>query len=281
MKHLINTMFLVLLGTYSLRAQADGEKVRVPLHDPNSPARIHAHLIQGGITVKGGDVKEVIVETRAGERDDRTRRRHSERRDDPKSDGLKRLDVGPNSGLDVEENNNVVTIKTSPWSGGSDLMITVPRRSSLQLKCMNGGDISVEGVEGEIDADDLNGKITIHNVSGSVLAHSLNGSVMATLDRIDSSKPMSFSTLNGDIDVTLPETTRANVRMKTDNGEIYSDFDVKMSPATSAMDKSSGRQPDGRYRVRFDRSLRGSINGGGPDYQFTSFNGRIYIRKRK
>lgn len=285
MRHLLTSSSFLILLTYSLAAQtgsSGGDKIQVPLHDPNSPARIHAQTIHGGgITVRGADVREVTVESRNADSETRTRPRHSERRDDPKSAGLKRLDIGSSSGLDVEENNNLVTVKTSPWGGGSDLLITVPRRSSLQLKCLNGRGIAVENVEGEIDVDDLNGSITLRNVSGSVLAHSLNGSVVAVLDRVDNSKPMSFSTLNGDIDVTLPESTRANIRMKTDNGEIYSDFDVKMSAGSSTVEKGSGRQPDGRYRMRLDRSLRGAINGGGPEFQFTSFNGRIYIRKRK
>jgi DUF4097 and DUF4098 domain-containing protein YvlB len=118
-------------------------------------------------------------------------------------------------------------------------------------------------------------------VSGSVVAHSLNGAVVVTLDRADSGKPMSFSTLNGNIDVTLPADVRANVRMKTDNGDIYSDFDVKLDSGAQLMHNDSGRQPDGTYHLRFDRALRGTINGGGPDYQFTTFNGQIYIRKRK
>ncbi|MBV9308345.1 MAG: hypothetical protein JOZ45_19525 [Acidobacteriaceae bacterium] len=42
-----------------------------------------------------------------------------------------------------------------------------------------------------------------------------------------------------------------------------------------------GRQPDGTYHLRFDRTLRGTINGGGPEFQFTTFNGQIYIRKKK
>jgi hypothetical protein len=33
--------------------------------------------------------------------------------------------------------------------------------------------------------------------------------------------------------------------------------------------------------LRFDRALRGTINGGGPEYQFTTFNGQIYLRKKK
>jgi DUF4097 and DUF4098 domain-containing protein YvlB len=146
---------------------------------------------------------------------------------------------------------------------------------------MNDGDIYVENVDGEIDANNLNGKVTIKNVAGSVVAHSLNGAVTASLDRIDAGKPMSFSTMNGDIDVTLPDTLKANVRMKTDNGEIYSDFDVKLVAGVSPDGRNSGKQPDGSYHLKFDHTLRGTINGGGPEFQFTSFNGQIYIRKKK
>jgi Putative adhesin len=253
------------------------ERVSVPLDDPARPPQIRAHLLSGGITVRGGSTKEVIVEARgrAGE----SRESHESR--PPSARGMKRLDLPGNAGLDIAESENVVNIKTAPWGRPADLVITVPRRSSLQLKCMNDGEILVEQVEGEIDADNLNGKVTLKNVSGSVVAHSLNGEVTVTLDQIDPSKPMSFSTLNGDIDVTLPDAVKANVRMKTDNGEIYSDFEVKLDSGGQVRRTESGRREDGSYHVRFDRALHGSINGGGPEFQFTTFNGQIYIRKKK
>jgi hypothetical protein len=271
---------ILFLCAGALLAQDGNEKATVPLKDPSRPARIEARLMSGGITVRGADVKEVLVEARSrGERGERERDRHSDRAD--RSDGMKRLDLPGNAGLDVTEEDNVVTIKTSSMNRPADLVITVPRRSSLHLKCMNDGDIHVEQVDGEIDANNLNGRITLKNVSGSVVAHSLNGAVFATIDRIDSGKPMSFSTLNGDIDVTLPDNLKANVRMKTDNGEIYSDFEVKLIAGASVEGKNSGRQPDGSYHLRFDHALRGTINGGGPEFQFTSFNGQIYIRRKK
>src|SRR5262249_52884542 len=108
-----------------------------------------------------------------------------------------------------------------------------------------------------------------------------NGEVSATLDRVDSTKPSSFSTMNGDIDVTLPDNPKANVRMKTDNGEIYSDYEVKFDGNTRVDGNSSEQRQNGKYHLRFDRTLRGTINGGGPEYQFTTFNGQIYLRKKK
>jgi Putative adhesin len=269
------TIALLFLSAGIFRAQDAVEKATVPLHDPARPARVNADLMSGGITVRGADVRDVVVEARARQDKDS----HESR--PPNAEGMKRLDLPGNPGLDVEEEDNVVSIKTSSLNRAVDLVITVPRRSSLQLKCLNSGDIEVEQVEGDIEASDLNGKVTLKHVAGSVVAHSLNGTVLVTLDRIDSSKPMSFSTLNGDIDVTLPGSLKANVRMKTDHGEIYSDFEVKLNADAPAAKEESGRQADGSYHLRYDHALRGAINGGGPEFQFTSFNGQIYIRKNK
>ena len=272
-----NKIAILFLCVGGLFAQDSPEKATVPLRDPSRPARIRVHLMSGGITVKGADIKDVLVEAHSrGDREGRRGRRSSDR-----ADGMQRLELPGNAGLDVTEEDNVVTIKTSSMNRPADVVVTVPRRSSLALKAMNDGDIYVENVDGEIDANNLNGKVTLRNVGGSVLAHSLNGAVSATLDRIDAGKPMSFSTMNGDIDVTLPESLKANVRMKTDNGEIYSDFEVKLVAGASIDGDKSGRQPDGSYHLRFDHALRGTINGGGPEFQFTSFNGQIYIRKKK
>jgi DUF4097 and DUF4098 domain-containing protein YvlB len=271
---MFKTIGIALFAVGVLLAQDGGEKTTVPLHDPSRPGRVEAHLMSGSIIVHGANVKDVIVEARSRGREELHERRPA------RADGMKRLDLG-GSGLDVVEDNNVVHIKTSSWTTPSDLLITVPRHSSLELKTVNDGNIEVRDVEGEIDANDVNGKIVLKNIAGSVVAHSLNGEVAATLDRVDPSKPMSFSTMNGNIDVTLPPTVKANVRMKTDNGEIYSDFDVKLDSGARMVRNEPGDSQDGRYHVRFDRALRGTINGGGPEFQFTSFNGQIFIRKGK
>src|SRR2546428_539236 len=82
-----------------------------------------------------------------------------------------------------------------------DVVIQVPFKTSLKLGCRNDGDVVVEKVEGEIEASNLDGGVTLTNVSGVVVAHSLNGEVNVNLERVTPDKPMSFRTLNGDIDV--------------------------------------------------------------------------------
>jgi hypothetical protein len=270
------TLAVVLACAGILCAQDGGEKVNVPLSDPSQPARIHVSLLMGGIIVRGGNTREVVVETRSGSGSSH------ERPVPPKAAGMHRLDVGAGAGLDIVQQNNLVTIKTTPWGRPTELVITVPRNSSLQLKTIGGGGvIDVQGVDGEIDANSLNGQITLNDVSGSILAHALNGEILAKLDRVDPTKPMAFSTLNGDIDVTLPGSIRANLRMKTDHGEIFSDFDVAQIAGSPIVSEDSGHEHGDRHRIRVDNTLRGTINGGGPEYQFTTLNGQIYIRKRK
>lgn len=271
---MLKTIGIALCCAGALLAQGGPEKVTVPLDDPSSPAHVQVHLMNGSITVRGSNINHVLVENRSPGREEHRMPRPA------RAEGMKRLDMG-NAGLNVTEENNLVNIQAGIWNSPGNLTITVPLHSSLQLRSMSGGNIDVENVDGEIDATELSGNITLKNISGSVVAHSLNGQILATLDRIDPSKPSSFSTLNGDIDVTLPANAKATLRMKTDNGAIYSDFDVKLTSGPSVTRTSPEQVRNGKYSVRFDRTVRGTINGGGPEIQFTTFNGQIYIRKAK
>jgi DUF4097 and DUF4098 domain-containing protein YvlB len=249
------------------------DKVTVPLSNPSQPVTVKVHSMNGSITVTGGATGQVVVESgrAAGRVDERPPR------DVPP--GMKRIDTS-RGGMDIVEDHNVVTISTGHANSGGNIVVQVPANASLQLKTVSGGNIDVTGVNGEIEVDDLNGAISLKNVSGSVLAHSLNGSVTAVLDRVTPDKPMSFTSLNGKIDVTLPGDTKARVRLKTDNGAVYSDFDVKMEPDASKPVVEDSRGQGGKYRIKIDRSVYGSINGGGPEYRFETMNGNILIHKK-
>jgi hypothetical protein len=193
--------------------------------------------------------------------------------------GMKRLS-GSTSGLEVEEEGNVVQISTQSWKAATDLVIQVPVASSLEIQSSMDGAVVVEGVNGEIDINNINGPVTLRSVSGNTLVHTVNGDIDVVLARVAADKPLSFSTMNGDIDVTLPGDVKANLKMKTEQGEVYSDFDIDMTrqPARS---EASEKTEQGKYRITFDKSLHGVINGGGQEMGFNTFSGDIYIRKKK
>jgi len=193
--------------------------------------------------------------------------------------GMKRLS-GSTSGLEVEEENNVVQINTQSWKAATDLVIQVPVASSLEIQSSMDGAVVVEGVNGEIDINNINGPVTLRNVSGNTLVHTVNGNIDVVLSRITANKPLSFSTMSGDIDVTLPGDVKANLKMKTEQGEVYTDFDIDMTrqPVRS---EAAEKTEEGRYRITFDKSLYGLVNGGGQEISFNTFGGDIYIRKKK
>ena len=263
---------IIACGGIAAWAQDSPERVTVPFSDPSRPKMVKVSLLNGGITVKGYAGKEVIVESRSGEGD------HGRRRGGAPP-GMHRIDMG-GTGLQVEESENTVTIGTERINNNADITVQVPFDSSLRLRTVNGGNIVVDGISGDVDADNTNGAVTLTHISGSAVAHALNGKVLVTLDKVIAHKAMSFSSLNGDVDVSLPADVKANVRMKTDNGEIYSDFDVKLEGSRQPVVEGN-RGSGGKYRVRFDHGMSGTINGGGPEMQFTTFNGSIFIRKAK
>jgi DUF4097 and DUF4098 domain-containing protein YvlB len=163
----------------------------------------------------------------------------------------------------------------------TDLTIQVPVNTSLKLSVTNGGNITVSNVTGEIDVRNTNGGIRLTNVAGSVTADALNDNIVVSLTKVTPEKSMSFTSLNGDIDVTLPADIKTRAKLKSDRGEVYSDFEVKMVASARQPVVEEGRPGGGRYRVRVDKAMYGLINGEGPESLFQTSNGNIYIRKAK
>ncbi|MGD1094979.1 MAG: DUF4097 family beta strand repeat-containing protein [Bryobacteraceae bacterium] len=257
-----------------LWGQDAADRVTVPFRDPSRPGTLRVDLINGSVTVRGYDGKDAIIESTGRSRDrDRERNRS---RNIP--DGMHRIDNN-SSGLDIVEDNNIITIKGG-FAGSADVVMQVPRQTSLNLKSLNGGKILVENIAGEIDAENLNGSIEVTNASGAVVAHSQNGKITVSLNRVTPNKSMSFVTMNGTVDVSLPADVKANLRMKTENGEIWSDFDIKLDSTTRPPVVDDQRRSGGRYRVRIDKSTYGTINGGGPELIMQTFNGSILIHKK-
>jgi hypothetical protein len=79
------------------------------------------------------------------------------------------------------------------------------------------------------------------------------------------------------VDLTFPPDLKANLTVKTNNGAVYSDFEVTLGGSRAIAEKSG----NGQFRIRMDNTIRGSINGGGVDLTIRSFNGSVYIRKKK
>lgn len=270
---------IFLLGSFILAAAAfsqepPADRLTVVFSDPARPGVLKASLMNGGMTIKAYDGKEVLVEARI--RPEKPSRRETA---DKKKMGLQRLAI-TSTGLTVEEEDNEMRIGAETMNRTVDLTIQVPKKTSLKLSCLNDGDIKVDGVSGEIEVNNQNGAITITDVSGSVVAYAHNDDITVSFAKVEPDKAMSFVSWNGDVDVTFPPEVRAKAKMKTNNGEVYSDFEVKLEAAANRVEED-GRKEGGKYKLKVEKAVYGLINGGGPEMQFSTYNGDIYIRKGK
>jgi DUF4097 and DUF4098 domain-containing protein YvlB len=249
---------------------SSGEKINVAFSDPSRPGKLTVSLMQGKIFVKGHDANNVVVETQEDRDDD------DDRQGSGKHAGLRRI-RNTASGLTIEEENNEMRISTQ-MHHETALSISVPVRTSLKLTLMNGDDITVDRVEGDLEVNNMNGDIILTNVAGTGIIHSANGEVKAQFSRV-TGKPMSFTTLNGDVDVSLPADIKATVRLDSGHGDIYTDFPIEMLPTAMQSTVEDNRSKGGKYRIKMEKAMVGKINGGGVEYTLKTLNGDIHLRR--
>jgi hypothetical protein len=266
---------LLWAGISAGLAQSEENKLVIALSQPGKPGLLKVNLLHGSIKVSGYNGKDVVLSYSG---------RENRKRSSPEeSGGLRRLS-GNNIGLEAQEESNTVTIKTPSLIKAVDLEIKVPYDFSVKLNTLSDGQIQVEDINGEIDVDNLNGNISLQQVSGSASASTLNGDIIASFRKVTPNMPMAFSCLNGNIDVTLPPTAKFNAKMKSDNGDVFTDFDVnlnndnKQDKAGKALEQ--GKEGQGQ-KIYLDKWMHGKVNGGGPEMLIKNFNGNIYIRKSK
>jgi hypothetical protein len=264
--------FSLVIAFGRLQAQTDGKgQLTVPLSDPGKPYKLSVNLVSGSITVTGYEGKEIVIDAQADQ--------------DKKGDenqtvnGMRKISGGNPLDLSAEEKSNRVSVHSQSTERPIRLTIKVPRDGcTLKLGTVNDGDIAVSNLDGEMEITNVNGSITLSKVSGSVVANTVNGDLVVGFLSVDPKAPMAFSTLNGNVDITFPVTLKANMKLKSDRGEMFTDFDLAVDKSQPKINRTNS---GGMYRLTVDDWVYGKINGGGPEMLMKNMNGNIYIRKAK
>jgi hypothetical protein len=259
----------LIIGTKSFGQAGSTEQLTVPLSSPGKPYSLKVHLVSGSVKVVSYDGKDIIINAVPRNGDDEEGSKAVE-------NGMKRISTHGSYEVTAKEADNNVTVNTGNPNKAIDLDLKIPQDVKLQVGTVNDGEVVVENVRGELEVNNVNDKITLTNISGSVVANTVNGDVTVTFKTIDPKAPMAFSTLNGDVNVTLPADTKANLKLKSDNGDVYSDFDIDIDKTPAKVDKIT--EP-GMYKIKKDDWVYGKINGGGPEMMMKNMQGNIYVKK--
>jgi hypothetical protein len=261
-------LLCLMAGAKSLAQSESTEQLTVPLSSPGKPYSLKVHLVQGSIKVVSYDGKDIQINVISSGKDNEGSQRIEK--------GMKRISTTGSYEVTAKELDNTVTVNAGNPNRAVDLELKIPQDVKLKLGTVNNGEIIVENVRGELEVNNVNDKITLTNISGSVVANTVNGDVTVTFNSVDPKAPMAFSTLNGDVSVTLPADTKANLKLKSDNGDIFSDFDIDIDKTQPKINKTS--EP-GMYKLKKDDWVSGKINGGGPEMIMKNMQGDIYVKK--
>lgn len=192
--------------------------------------------------------------------------------EDEKAKGLKPLYPGGTDntgiGFKVQQKGEtlVITDLKSHMNRGS-VKVKLPATVAVTLDCGNLGQAAVNNWSSELEITTNVGEITLNNVTGPITAHSSTGTIKVSFSQVSQSAPISIASSTGDIDVTIPEKTNANVELKSVIGGVYSAFDLV--PA----------RQDGLKPISGSKSIDGKINSGGVKISLRASTGNIYLRK--
>ncbi|MGA3163068.1 MAG: protein kinase [Verrucomicrobiota bacterium] len=143
-----------------------------------------------------------------------------------------------------------------------DYVIQVPRSTRLKEITSVNGRIAIEDVNGDIEASTVNGEMQVAGTAGDLELSTVNGRIAAELVSLGRGQSVSFDSVNGKIEVTLPANANAEVSADVVNGSITSEF-----PALAV-----------QKEFPLGKKLKGTLGNGGASVKANAVNGRISFR---
>lgn len=140
----------------------------------------------------------------------------------------------------------------------------VKANAYLEVTIPAGMKITVESLYGGIEAREVKDLPMAKSIYGEIDV------VFAADAKIDG---LDYESNYQSVDVTLPASVAANLRLSTSYGSLYTDFDFTV-PA-------NGTEGHRRNNGHGKELVKGSLNGGGRTISLTSPYKNVYLRKRK
>lgn len=236
----------------------------------NLKAQDHTQSLQGiskvkitsdpNIIIKAHDKNEILIKSNG-------------RKAPEKAKGLKAVYSGgsDNTGLGVyvAKEGDVLIVRNLRGMHGPKLEIYVSKNADIHAENTKIGNVYISGFSSEIEVKTNVGSIDIEEVGGPIVAKSSTGGINVNFGKVNQASPISITSSTGDVDVSLPANTPANLKLKSSMGEIYTDFELKLAVDDKNMKVVGGR-----------KSISTMINNGGVDISLRSSVGNIYLRKK-
>jgi hypothetical protein len=196
-------------------ALADSPAETFRFSDSSKPGTLKIHLSRGAVHIRGADQPDIAIESDVAPAQTK-----------PRPDGLRVLSAA--SGYAFAEKDNVATLDygSNAWQAAA-FHVTVPRNTRVIVNNALGGEVTCSDLTGDIEIKSLGGAVHLDDVAGGALVETMNGEIRARIRQLPANRPLSFTSMNGAVVIQLPADAKANVRLRTQNGEILTDFDAQ------------------------------------------------------
>jgi DUF4097 and DUF4098 domain-containing protein YvlB len=252
MKAMVSTVAIAVAVATSLATfSAHAEMVERTLPaDPRGEVEIVN--VAGDVQVRGSDRNEIQVHAELGS-------------------GVEKLDIQSNKGRTTIN----VILHGNRNAGASDLVVEVPKQSTLLIKTVSADQtvVDVRGVQrlqavsGSINTQVWDEEFTIRTISGDVIVNGHGAPSVAGVNTVSGdvtlanvAGELSVETVTGDMQITMPTLTRG--RIQTTNGDLH-------LQATLARD---GRIDAEAINGDLSFLLRSPVNA---EFDIETFNGEI------
>ena len=165
----------------------------------------------------------------------------------------------------------------SGWEVHFEFEIKVPKNTHLEVSTVNDGELFVIGIDGDYDVHNVNGGIEMDKIGGSGEVYTVNGDVTVDFTK-NPNNNCRFGSLNGEVKLYFLPKLAADFRLKTFNGEIFSDFPVESIPVKAKVVKENKK---GKYVYKTGRTTMVRTGKGGPEIELDGFNGDMFILEKK
>ena len=203
------------------------------------------------------------------------KRRGEDRETSERAKGLKLinglgLEDNTGIGLSAEKKGEGTVLTQISRNGDNEYVIQVPKGVTVvyEHSSPHGDDVTFRNITSEIEVTTNHSGVELDNVTGPMSISTVHGDIEGNMGTVNQSSPISIVSTHGDIDLGIPSGTKANFRISTGWGEIYSDLDLKVD-----RDQGSMKQYGANKVV-------GKLNGGGVSFEVKSTHGSIYLRKK-
>lgn len=171
-------------------------------------------------------------------------------------------------GLSVIDNNGVIEVRQLKKMNGPDILIKVPQGMTIKYShtSPHGSDLGIKNFNGEVDVATVHNDVVLDNLTGTLKIKTVHGDIDAKF--AGSIKgPIMLTSAHGHVDVAMPATSPANLKLSTSWGEIFIDPAFKLE-----LDKTGDM-------VKYSDKLTAKINGGGVEITLSSTHDNVYLRK--